>query len=64
MPPILGKPLILYISAKDTSLGVLLAQKDHDKKERYIYYISQTLVSYEMNYSIIEKDYLARVFAS
>lgn len=64
MPPIQGKPLILYISAIDTSLGALLAQHDENKKERAIYYISRTLVSYERNYTIIEKGCLALVFAS
>lgn len=46
------------------SLEVLLAQEDDTKKERAIYYISMTLVSYELNYSIIEKACLAVVFAS
>src|SRR5271156_6581839 len=63
MPPIQGKHLILYISAMKTSLGALLAQEDTNHKERAIYYISRTLVSYEMNYSAIEKACLA-VFTS
>ena len=64
MPPIYGNPLILYISATKTSLGILLAQEDDNNKERAIYYLSHTLISYEMNYSIIEKAFLAVVFAS
>src|SRR5271156_6714973 len=64
MAPIHGKPFLLYISATATSLGVLLAQEDEAKKERAIYYISRTLVAYELNYSIIEKACLAVVFAS
>ena len=64
MPPIYGKPLILYISETETSLGILLAQEDNDHKELAIYYLSRTLISYEMNYSIIEKACLAVVFAS
>ena len=55
MPPITRKVLILYISTIDTTLGVLLAQKDHNKKERAIYYISKTLVPYEANFNVIEK---------
>ena len=62
MPPILGKPLILYILATVASLAALLAQSDETGKERAIYYISQTLVSYEMNYTSIEKVYLVVVF--
>ena len=64
MPPILGKPLILYISATNSSLGALLAQSDETGKERAIYYIIQTLVAYEINYTSIEKACLAVVFAS
>ena len=33
-------------------------------KERAIYYINHTLVSYDLNYTSIEKAYLAVVFAS
>lgn len=64
MPPILGKPLILYVLAIESSLGALLAQLDDTGKERAIYYISHTLVSYEVNYTSIEKSCLAVVFAS
>ena len=64
MSPIYWKPLILYISTIETSLGILLAQEDNNNKERAIYYLSHTLISYEMNYSIIEKACLEVVFAS
>ena len=33
IPPILRKPLILYISATNTSLGALLAHHDENGKE-------------------------------
>lgn len=56
--------MILYISAIDTSLGALLAQDDENNKERAIYYISRTLVSYETNYSMIKKAHLVVVFTS
>ena len=61
IPPIPGKPLILYISATNSSLGALLAQSDEMGKERAI---SRTLVAYEINYTSIEKACLAVVFAS
>ena len=64
MPPIPGKPLILCISAIDSSLGELLAQSDEMGKEISIYYISQTLVAYEINYTSIEKACHAIVFSS
>jgi ribonuclease HI len=64
MLPILNQPLILYISATAATLGALLAQQDKTRKERAVYYISRTLVGYELNYTSIEKACLAVVFAS
>ena len=64
IPPIPRKPLILYISATVNSLGALLAQQDESGKERAIYYISHTLVQYELNYTCIEKSCLVVMFAS
>lgn len=64
VPPIAGKPLILYISTTDISLGALLAQEDQQGKERAIYYINWTLNGYELNYTFIEKACLTVVFAS
>ena len=40
VPPIPGKPLILYLTVLDFSLGAMLAQFDSEKKERAIYYVS------------------------
>lgn len=62
MPPIDGKHLILYISATTSTLGALLEQNYHDKRDREVYYISRTLVGYEINYSPIEHTFLAMVF--
>ena len=45
-------------------MGSLLAQHDDQEKERAIYYLSQTLVAYEFNYTQIEKACLTVVFAS
>ena len=45
-------------------MGALLAQEDSIGKERAIYYISRTLTSHELNYTFIEKAFLAVVFAS
>lgn len=64
MPPIPDQPLLLYISATPTALGALLAQQIPDGKEKAVYYISRTLVGYELNYTPIECAYLAVVFAS
>jgi len=64
MPPIQGKPLYLYISTTPTALGALLAQQDYEGKERAIYYISHTLVGYELQYCQIKRSCLVVVFAS
>ena len=64
MPPILGKTLILYILAIESTSGALLAQLNEHGKERAIYYISCTLISYEFNYTTIEKSCLTFEVAS
>ena len=46
------------------ALGALLAQLDDAGKERAIYYISRTLVGYELNYMPMEKAFLAVVFST
>jgi hypothetical protein len=58
-----GRPLILYITAQDASLGALLAQHNDEGKEVACYYLSRTLVGAEINYSGIEKLCLALIFA-
>ncbi|XP_028085335.1 uncharacterized protein LOC114286368 [Camellia sinensis] len=63
MSPIKGKPLLLYTTALDGSLGALLAQHNEHEKENALYYLSRTLVGAEVNYSPIEKTCLALVFA-
>lgn len=64
MPPISRKPLLLYISTTQTTLGELLAQQDNEDKERAVYYISHTLVGYELNYTLIEHACLVEVFSA
>jgi len=64
VPHVLNHPLFLYISSTTAALGAHLAQHDDSGKEQAIYYISRTLVGYELNYSSMEKTCLALVFAS
>ena len=64
VPPVPGRPLILYISATLPTLGAPLAQHDDNDRERAIYYISRTLVGYELNYTPMEKAFLAVVFST
>ena len=58
-----GKPLILYITALDDSLGALLAQINDEGKEQPLYYLSRRLVGAEHRYAPMEKTCLALVFA-
>lgn len=61
--PIVRKPLILYITALEGSLGALLAQENEKGKENALYYLSRMLVVAEHSYSPIEKHCLALIFA-
>ncbi|CAL9000789.1 unnamed protein product, partial [Prunus brigantina] len=64
MPPKRGKPLRLYISASEGSIGCLLAQNNESEREQAVHYLSRTLNMAEMNYSPIEKLCLALYFAA
>ena len=59
MPPKRGKPLKLYISASERSIGSLLAQNNEDGKEQAIYYLSRILTKVETRYTSVEKLCLA-----
>lgn len=41
--------MILYVSTTLEALGALLVQLDHNNNEIVVYYISRTLVGYELN---------------
>jgi len=57
-----GRPLILYITTFEQSLGAMLAQYNDEGRENALYYISQTMVSAKVNYSSIENICLVIVF--
>ncbi|EXX59485.1 gag-pol fusion protein [Rhizophagus irregularis DAOM 197198w] len=68
MPPILAYPnferlFLLYTDASTFALGAILSQKDDDKKERVIAYASWTLNKHERNYSVMELECLAVIWA-
>jgi len=52
------------VSTTLNALEGMLAQKDDDNKERQIYYISMTLLDYEIMYTLIEKMCFGIVFAT
>ena len=61
MPPILGRPLLLYLSVSNLALGCMLAQLDDVGNERIIYYLSKRMLEYECIYIMIERLCLALV---
>ena len=64
VPPMPGRPLLLYLSVSDMALGCILAQLDDSGKERAIYYLSKRMLEYEMRYVMIERFCLALVWAT
>ncbi|KAE8657736.1 PCF11P-similar protein 4 [Hibiscus syriacus] len=64
-PPIPGKPLILYLSVYENSMGCVLGQYDQtEKRERAIYYLSKKFTECEARYSPIEKLCCALLWAT
>ncbi|XP_065630289.1 uncharacterized protein LOC136067859 [Quercus suber] len=64
VPPVLERPLLLYLTTTDTTMGALLAQYlKETKKENAKYYISKKMLPYEEKYSPLKKTYVALVWA-
>ena len=64
VPLIIGHPLLLYLSVSNMAFGCMLAQLDDSGKERAIYYLSKKMLEYECRYIMIERLYLALVWAT
>ncbi|XP_016749665.1 uncharacterized protein [Gossypium hirsutum] len=65
MPPSPGRPLILYLTVFDNSMGCVLDQHDETgKKENVIYYLSKKFTECEIRYSPIEKLCCALVWTT
>ena len=56
LPPIEGRPLIMYLTVLDSSMGCILGQQDESGKKEYaIYYLSKKFTDCESRYSMLEK---------
>ena len=64
VPPRRGKPLKLYISAAEESIGCLFAQDNDAGREQAIFYLSRNLNPPEINYSTVEKLCLTVFFTA
>jgi len=65
MPPVPGRPLILYMTILDESMGCMLGQHDESgKRKRVAYYLSKKFMACEMNCSLLERTCCALVWAS
>lgn len=65
VPPVSGRPLILYLSVLERSMGCVLGQHDESgRKEQAISYLSKKFSYYEVNYSTVERTCCALAWAA
>ena len=65
MPPVEGRPLILYLTVLHNSMGCVLGKHDESgRKEHAIYYLSKKFTNYETRYSLLEKTCCALAWAA
>ena len=65
VPPIKGKPLIMYMTVLNESMGCVLGQHDESRrKEHAIYYLSKKFPNYEAKYSLLERTCCALAWAA
>ena len=58
MPPVPGRPLIMYLTLLKGSMGCVLGQHDEtDRKAHANYYLSKKFTDCETMYSLLEKTY-------
>ncbi|XP_058763854.1 uncharacterized protein LOC131637289 [Vicia villosa] len=65
MPPVHGRPLIMYLTVLERSMGCVLGQQDETgRKEHAIYYLSKKFTDCESRYSYLEKTCCALAWAT
>ena len=56
MPPVEGRPLIMYLRVLENSMGCVLGQHDESGRKEYaIYYLRKKFTDCETRYSLLEK---------
>ena len=65
VPPVEGRPLIMYLTVLDDFMGCVLGQqKETGKKEHAIFYLSKKFTDCESRYSVLEKTCCALAWAA
>ncbi|WJX13071.1 hypothetical protein P8452_03506 [Trifolium repens] len=65
IPPVPGKPLIMYLTVLDESMGCVLGQHDETgRKEHAIYYLSKKFTDCETRYTLLERTCCALAWAA
>ena len=65
LPPVEGRPLILYLTVLENSIGCVLGKDDESgRKEHAIYYLSKKFTDCETRYSLLEKTCCALAWAT
>ena len=56
MTPVEGRPLIMYLTVLENSVGCVLGKHDESSRKVYaIYYLSKKFTDCETRYSLLEK---------
>ena len=63
MAPCMNRPFALQVDASDVGAGAVLFQSGSDGVERPVSFFSRKFSSYQINYSVIEKESLALIWA-
>ena len=65
LPPIEGRPLIMYLIVLDNSMGCILGHQDETGRKEYaIYYLSKKFTDCESQYTLLEKKCCALAWAA
>lgn len=63
MAPRLDEPFKIHVDASNVGAGAVLLQEDESGVEHPVCFFSRKFLSYQLNYSVIEKEALALIWA-